>query len=141
MPKDPELLTHLEWLGYLQPVGLVVSPPALVAAQAFPAKNIIPSHSRFLEIVEQRVLDGETDPRPVVQDLPRFATQILGWEPRDVVGTNEGGPVPETLEVALPPIQRFTSPDLCRSRVRQGRSRGAQVAPADPASESRPRPR
>jgi len=42
MARDPELLTHIEWLGYLQPVGLVVSPPALAAAQAFPAKNIIP---------------------------------------------------------------------------------------------------
>jgi hypothetical protein len=102
MSKDPELLTHLEWLGYLQPVGLVVSPPALVSAQAFPAKNIIPAHSRFLEIVEEVRLDGQADPRPVIRDFPRFATQILGWEPTDIVGTEEGRPVPDTLEVSLP---------------------------------------
>jgi len=49
MHKDPELLDHLEWLGYLQPVGLVVSPPALLAAQAHVNRNIVPEHRRFLE--------------------------------------------------------------------------------------------
>ena len=39
--KDPELIAHQEWLGYLQPVGLVVSPPALAVAGAYPNKNII----------------------------------------------------------------------------------------------------
>ena len=34
MSRDPETLAHLEWLGYVQPVGLVVSIPALLAAQA-----------------------------------------------------------------------------------------------------------
>ena len=29
---DPELRAHKEWLGLLQPVGLVVSPPALIKA-------------------------------------------------------------------------------------------------------------
>ena len=29
---DPELKTHQEWLGYLQPVGLVVAPAAMVDA-------------------------------------------------------------------------------------------------------------
>src|SRR5215470_8992357 len=98
MAKDPELLAHLEWLGYLQPVGLVVSPPALVAAQAFPAKNIIPDHNRFLEVVEDVTLDGQADAVPAVREFPRLATSVLGWEPADLVGTAEGGPVPETLE-------------------------------------------
>jgi len=29
---DPELRSHQEWLGYLQPVGLVVAPAAMVDA-------------------------------------------------------------------------------------------------------------
>jgi hypothetical protein len=29
---DPELKAHQEWLGYLQPVGLVVAPAAMVDA-------------------------------------------------------------------------------------------------------------
>ena len=52
MARDPELIAHQEWLGYLQPVGLVVSPPALAAAGAYPTKNIIPDHARFLDLVE-----------------------------------------------------------------------------------------
>jgi hypothetical protein len=34
-PKlDPEVLAHLEWLGFVRPIGLVVSAPALVRAGA-----------------------------------------------------------------------------------------------------------
>ena len=51
MANDPELAVHREWLGNLQPVGLVVSPPALAAAQAFPNRNIIPLHHRFLDLL------------------------------------------------------------------------------------------
>ncbi len=101
MARNPELLTHIEWLGYLQPVGLVVSPPALADAQAFPSKNIIPDHTRFLDLVEQVTLEGERDPRPAILEFPRFATQIIGWESADLIGTAEGGPVPDSLEVTL----------------------------------------
>ena len=31
---DPEVLAHLEWLGFVRPIGLVVSAPALVRAGA-----------------------------------------------------------------------------------------------------------
>ena len=41
MAYDPTLRDHQLWLGYLQPVGLVVSPPALLAAQAYLNRNII----------------------------------------------------------------------------------------------------
>ena len=34
MAKDFETRAHLEWLGYVQPVGMVVNAPALLAAQA-----------------------------------------------------------------------------------------------------------
>ena len=48
MPKDPEIAAHLEWLGYVQPVGLVVSIPALHAAGAYVNRNIGPDHQRFM---------------------------------------------------------------------------------------------
>ena len=110
MSRDPELIAHQEWLGYLQPVGLVVSPPALAAAQAFPAKNIIPDHARFLNLVEQATVEGEDDPQPAILEFPRFATQILGWEPADLLGSPNGEPVPETLEVALPEYSETLRP-------------------------------
>jgi len=49
--KDPEIAAHQQWLGYVQPVGLLVSAPALLNAQAFLNRNIIPDHQRFLEWV------------------------------------------------------------------------------------------
>jgi len=110
MARDPELIAHQEWLGYVQPVGLVVSPPALAAAQAFPARNVIPNHTRFLDLVEQVTVEGEDDPQPAIRDFPRFATQILGWEPADLLGSPDGEPVPETLEVALPEYNETLRP-------------------------------
>jgi hypothetical protein len=40
MAYDPTLRAHQEWLGYIQPVGLVVSPAALVAAGCVPDRNV-----------------------------------------------------------------------------------------------------
>ena len=48
MAKDPAQVAHQEWLGYVQPIGLVVSIPALLAAQAHVNRNIVPDHQRFL---------------------------------------------------------------------------------------------
>ncbi len=48
MAKTPEMMAHQEWLGYVQPTGLVVSIPALLAAQAHINKNIAPDHREFL---------------------------------------------------------------------------------------------
>src|SRR5450759_3025806 len=71
MPRDPETLAHLEWLGYVQPVGLVVSPPALLAAQAHINRNIIPDHRRFLECVDEVVIDaGQMDRRDACPHRP-----------------------------------------------------------------------
>ena len=110
MARDPELIAHQEWLGYLQPVGLVVSPPALAAAGAYPNKNIIPDHARFLDLVEQVTVEGKDDPQRAILEFPRFATQILGWEPADLLGSPDGDPVPETLEVALPEYNETLRP-------------------------------
>ena len=118
MAKDPELIAHQEWLGYLQPVGLVVSPPALVAAGAFPNKNIIPDHARFLERVEQVTVEGEDDPQPAIRDFPRFATQVLGWEPADLLGSPDGEPAPR----------------VARSRARRSTTRRSARPTPSPSS-------
>jgi hypothetical protein len=102
MPKDPELLAHLEWLGYLQPVGLVVSPPALLAAQAHVNKNIVPEHRRFLEWIKEIKLPGEREPVPAISDFPGFVQSVFGWEAADLMGGPGAGPVPDALEVTLP---------------------------------------
>ncbi len=61
MARDPETLSHVEWLGYVQPVGLVVSIPALLAAQAHINRNITPDHQRFLDCLPR---DAQDEPDP-----------------------------------------------------------------------------
>jgi len=110
MAIDSEIRVHQEWLGYLQPVGLVVSPPALGAAQAFPNKNIIPDHARFLNIVDAVKLPGQDDAVAAIGNLPRFCAEILGWSREELVGTEEGGPLPDSLEVTLPEYNETLRP-------------------------------
>lgn len=51
MAQDPELIRHKEWLGFLQPVGLVVSPPALVKFQCVPSRNVVELQQSFQDII------------------------------------------------------------------------------------------
>src|SRR5438270_5241390 len=87
MAKEPEFLAHQEWLGYVQPVGLVVSIPALLAAGAHINRNIAPDHQRFLSALPR---DKKDEIIPEIRDFPAFATTALGWEKRDLVGGAEG---------------------------------------------------
>jgi hypothetical protein len=102
MALDSEMRVHQEWLGYLQPVGLVVSPPALGSAQAFPNKNVVPDHTRFLDLVDEVTLADHEEPVAAIGDLPRFCFEILGWAPEELVGSESGGSLPDSLEVTLP---------------------------------------
>src|SRR6516164_4777254 len=99
MARDPETLSHVEWLGYVQPVGLVVSIPALLAAQAHVNRNIAPDHQRFLSCLPRNKND---ETMPEIQDFPGFTKSVLGWESADLVGAPGSDPVPADLEVMLP---------------------------------------
>jgi hypothetical protein len=76
MSQDPELRAHQEWRGYLQPVGLVVSPAALRDAQAFVNKNIVPEQSILIRHVHGEstaaARRGE-EPNQRLKDFPAFA--------------------------------------------------------------------
>ncbi len=82
MAKDPEQLAHQQWLGYVQPVGLVVSIPALLAAQAHVNRNIAPEHQRFLACLGR---DKHDELIPEIQDFPSLYA--------DGVGLGAGRPV------------------------------------------------
>jgi hypothetical protein len=72
---DSERWVHVEWLGYAQPVGLVVTPPALLAAQCMPDTNVA---SRQEEL---KALVGE---RHQLADLRSFLLGFLGWRETDL---------------------------------------------------------
>jgi len=75
MTRDPEALAHKEWLGYVQPVGLVVSIPALLAAQAHINRNIAPDHQRFLACLPR---DKDDEPIPEIRDFGEVTRSVLG---------------------------------------------------------------
>lgn len=101
MANTPEILDHKEWLGYLQPVGLVVSPPALVRAQAIVNRNVAPLQQTLLEHVEQDPEIIGYDGRPHIKDFPSFAQNVLGWTEEDLVRIDDEPDLLNTLEVML----------------------------------------
>src|SRR2546422_10576792 len=110
MAKDPEQLAHQEWLGYVQPVGLVVSIPALLAAQAYVNRNIVPDHQRFLSCLPR---DKNDEIVSEIHDLAAFAQIVLGWEPGDLVRLPADSALPEefsSLEIVLPEYHETLRP-------------------------------
>ena len=107
MAKDPEQLAHQEWLGYVQPVGLVVSIPALLAAQAHINRNIIPDHQRFLDCLPRDVHDELI---PELRDFAEFTEQVLGWRTSDLEPVTAGDARYATIEVPLPEYNETLRP-------------------------------
>ena len=97
--RDPEVIAHLEWIGYVQPVGLVVSIPALTSAQAYVNRNIAPQQQRLLACLPR---DAHDEPIPQITDVPAFTQTVLGWEPSDLVPVDGNDPQTDSLIVALP---------------------------------------
>jgi hypothetical protein len=98
-----ETFRHKEWLGLLQPVGLVVSPPALVKAQAVVNRaSSLELQTKLNEIVSyDPIPDLDTKEVLWLKDFPSFAEKILEWMPEDLIGSNGQQPLPEDLEVVL----------------------------------------
>ena len=98
MPRDPAILAHQEWLGYVQPTGLVVSIPSLIEASAFLNRNYGPEHQRLLSALPQ---DSDGTPVPEISDFARFAQDVLGWDSELMLGSPGADPLPPELEVNL----------------------------------------
>jgi N-6 DNA Methylase len=94
MGIDPQILKHREWLGLLQPVGLVVSPLALTRAQA------IVDISRPIEL-QARLQELDS------LDFPTFTQQILDWEAADLVPQSD---LPDSMTLALPEYGELLQP-------------------------------
>jgi hypothetical protein len=107
MARDPETQAHQEWLGYVQPVGLVVSIPALVSAQAYVNRNIIPDHQRFLSCLPR---DKSEEPIPEIRDVAEFVHTVLGWRESDMEAVAPGDPQYAGLEVTLPEYHETLRP-------------------------------
>jgi hypothetical protein len=110
MPKSPEEYAHLEWLGYVQPIGLIVSVPAMLEAQCYINKNIIGEHARFLECLPR---DKNDEIVPEITDFAAFAQKCLEWEAGDIVELLDAScqlSVREDLTIALPQYNEVLRP-------------------------------
>jgi hypothetical protein len=110
---DPAVLAHLEWLGFVQPTGLVVSAPALVRAGAILDRRDIEGQRILQACVQERVFDPKDGPSPYVPDFRAFATSVLDWgfSPKGYGGTPES-PIPPELELPLPDYGETLRPDF-----------------------------
>ncbi len=110
MAKTPEEYAHIEWLGYVQPVGLVVSIPAMVEAQCYINRNVIPEHNRFLGCL---LRDPHEAIIPEISDLPLFTRNVLGWEAEDLIPLSAVScpvAVRERFTIALPQYNEVLRP-------------------------------
>ena len=110
---DPEIVAHLEWLGFVRPTGLVVSAPALVRAGAILDRRDAEGQRLLRACVEDRTFDPKQGSIPCVSDFRRFAETVLEWSfsPKGYAGTPEC-PIPTELEVPLPEYGETLRPDF-----------------------------
>jgi hypothetical protein len=83
-PKlDPEVLAHLEWLGFVRPIGLVVSAPALVRAGAILGRRDSEGQWLLRSCVEERTFDPKEGSDSCVRDFRRCSLKrdIQGFKP------------------------------------------------------------
>jgi hypothetical protein len=110
---DPEIVAHLEWIGFVRPTGLVVSAPALVRAGAILDRRDTEGQRLLRACVAERVFDVKEGPIPYLPEFRRFAESVLGWgfSPKGYAGTTES-PIPTELEVPLPDYGETLRPDF-----------------------------
>ncbi|WP_141731408.1 Eco57I restriction-modification methylase domain-containing protein [Oligoflexus tunisiensis] len=89
--RDIALENHRAWLGLLQPVGLVVSPNALVRAQAQVDQNIGDLAVRLKSLLVETKEGGWILP---VDQLPALFIDLLDWRPSDLQKVDAEDPSP-----------------------------------------------
>ena len=85
-----------DWIGYLQPVGLVVAPAALARIGLWPA----PQGPADNDAVADRLGGFADDPWPFFRD-------ILGWPANRVL---RGDAIPDALRIAFPELDTLLEP-------------------------------
>ncbi len=113
---------HLEWLGFVQPTGLVVSAPALDKAGVVLQRSDKEGQRRLQEAVLHQRGPGNVESQPFLPDFEAFARTVLDWKfsSKGYAG-GDGAPLPDELGLHLPDHGETLRPDLAvREREPQG---------------------
>ena len=104
---------HLEWLGFIQPTGLVVSAHALDQRGAILNRRDIEGQQLLRECVGERRFRPGGEHEPFLPDFGRFVRRVLGWRfsPKGYAGM-DGCPIPPELELPLPEYGETLVPDF-----------------------------
>lgn len=89
MTFDPVIREHQEWLGFVQPVGLVVSPSALKNAQARVARNVSDQQQILLRHT-RKAIDWNGNETRKLNQFSEFAKEFWGWEDGDFAKPPDG---------------------------------------------------
>lgn len=84
-----------EWLGHVQPVGLVVAPVVLKAYDLVPEQQT----RSDTEAVKPHL--SLQDSGPALLDPWAFFADVLGWRPGRVAGSPGGAPIPDELVLRI----------------------------------------
>jgi len=77
---DPEILAHLEWLGFVRPIGLVVSAPALVRAGAILDRRDAEGQRLLRACVQEHIFVPKEGRVTYLPDFRMFAESVLRLE-------------------------------------------------------------
>lgn len=95
----PTKALNEQWLGLVQPVGLVVAPAVLTKLELVPEQRIARLSALQLDLTGLLdEVDGVNDqPVKVVPSFQQLATELLGWRDSDLVPVSALNPVPEVV--------------------------------------------
>ncbi|PSB38493.1 SAM-dependent methyltransferase [Aphanothece cf. minutissima CCALA 015] len=96
---SPGAHTHEQWLGLVQPVGLVVAPAVLTKLELFPNQGTayLSSRQRQLEALLEEHDNTAGEPIQVVPGFQLLASELLDWGDADLVAASEMSAVPEVV--------------------------------------------
>ena len=95
----PGTHTHEQWLGLVQPVGLVVAPAVLSKLALFPNQGTpyLASRQRQLEGLLEDVEGPDGQPLRVVPSFQLLAEELLAWGEADLISAKKLDAPPQVV--------------------------------------------
>ena len=98
--RQNSIADHQEWIGFVQPVGLVVAPTVMFDAQVVLDKNVRGLQREFRELLDE--IGRGVTARQRVRDMRQLFIGLLGWGDEDLIDADAHR---EKFEVSLPELQ------------------------------------